>query len=169
MPKKAPRPIFVMGGVGYVPLSQDLYALVDPADIPLVASWVWSARRKTRNIYAVRNDKSGSKARTVSLHMHILPPTPGYVVDHVNGNSLDNRRANLRYATNQQNLANAPVRKDNTTGFKGVSRLPSGRYRATIRKDKKLHLLGIFDTPEAANAAYYAAAERLYGEFARAK
>jgi hypothetical protein len=90
-------------------------------------------------------------------------------IDHANGNRRDNRLENLRAATLSQNTANSKRYSTNSSGFKGVSLIPStGRYRAYITHDGRQNWLGSFVSPEDAHAAYLAAAERLYGEFARA-
>lgn len=88
-------------------------------------------------------------------------------VDHINGNRLDNRRCNLRLATHEQNMHNARRRKDNSSGFKGVSWKVRDRkwYAAIEISGKRIHL-GVFDTAEEAHVAYCGAADRLHGEFA---
>ena len=94
---------------------------------------------------------------------------PGLHIDHANSDRSDNRWANLREATYSQNNANSIVRKDNKSGFKGASR--SGKrlgWQACIRWEGRSKHLGYFDSPEAAHAAYLAAANELFGEFARA-
>jgi HNH endonuclease/AP2 domain len=90
------------------------------------------------------------------------------LIDHRDGDPSNNRWNNLRRATASQNGANARRRSNNSSGFKGVSRHRS-RWRASIRKNRRTHHLGIFSTPEAAHAAYVAGARRLFGEFARAE
>ena len=89
-------------------------------------------------------------------------------IDHVNRVKSDNRLANLREATKSQNGANKQTSRRAPHGLKGISRAkPENRWRACIRKDGKFFHLGVFDTPEAAHAAYVDAARRLHGEFAR--
>jgi hypothetical protein len=90
-------------------------------------------------------------------------------VDHINGNTLDNRRENLRVCTQQQNMQNSKKRRTNTSGYKGVSwHKRDKKYRAQIRKDGKNKSLGCFDTPQEAHQAYCEASQELHGEFARA-
>lgn len=90
-------------------------------------------------------------------------------VDHINGNPLDNRIANLRACTKAQNGRNRRMNRTNRAGLKGVSSHPNTcRWIARIQHDGKPHHLGSFDTPELAHAAYVAAAQRLHGEFANA-
>jgi hypothetical protein len=89
-------------------------------------------------------------------------------VDHKNGDRADNKRSNLRVATRRQNEANKPRPRHNTSGFKGVSYVKSrGRWRAYISRNNRQLSLGYHDTPEEASAAYFAAAQKLFGEFAR--
>jgi hypothetical protein len=91
------------------------------------------------------------------------------MIDHRDGNPSNNRWDNLRRATISQNNANRRVHRNNRCGFKGVVRNDIGRWRAAIYKNGRKHHLGSFATPQAAHAAYVAAARRLFGEFARAE
>lgn len=88
-------------------------------------------------------------------------------VDHKNLVRSDNRWENLRPATNTEQRRNTGKSKANTTGYKGVT-LENGRYRARIKVNgKKIHL-GSFSSAEEAHTAYRDAANRYFGEFARA-
>lgn len=87
-------------------------------------------------------------------------------VDHINGDGLDNTRNNLRAVTPAENLRNQRLRKDNTSGFKGVSR-HEGRWRARVRVDGKYTHVGLFDSAEDAARAYDEAARNMHGIFAR--
>lgn len=95
---------------------------------------------------------------------------PQAVIDHINGNGLDNRIENLRAATRAENNRNSRVKSNNTTGYKGVCfDRREGRFVASIARDGKQFNLGYFETPEDAHAAYCIAAERLHGKFARTR
>ena len=90
------------------------------------------------------------------------------MIDHRDGDSTNNRWNNLRRATASQNSANRRRARHNTSGYKGVGfDRRSGRWGAAIRKDGKKNYLGSFATPQAAHAAYVAAARKLFGKFAR--
>jgi len=89
-------------------------------------------------------------------------------LDHRNGNRSDNDPSNLRLAGNSENAANSKTFSTNTSGFKGVSITPTGRWRAYIMKDGKQIFLGVFSDPQAAHEAYQLAAAKFFGEFARA-
>lgn len=92
---------------------------------------------------------------------------PSKRIDHRDGNPFNNKLINLREATQAQNCANA-ARWAGKELPKGVRLTQSGRYQARIRFEGHLINLGVFDAPEAAGAAYLAAAHEYYGEFARA-
>lgn len=91
---------------------------------------------------------------------------PAALVDHVNGDPLDNRWANLRQADDTENARNRRVRSDSRTGVKGVA-LRGRRYAARINHHGTTTFLGYFATVADASAAYEAAARQLFGAFAK--
>lgn len=102
------------------------------------------------------------------MHRQILNPRRGHIVDHVNGNKLDNRRANLRICTHSQNHANTRLSKANKTGFKGVFwHKVAKKYVAQIRKDGRTLYLGVFTKKRDAALRYNQEAVNLFGTFAR--
>ena len=94
---------------------------------------------------------------------------PQAKVDHINGDRADNRWANLRHATIRQNSHNRKTRSDSKCGLKGVSwNARPQKWMARIGVDGKSKYLGVYKTPEEAHTAYVVAADRYFGEFARA-
>jgi len=92
----------------------------------------------------------------------------GREVDHINLDSLDNCRSNLRVTDRTGNMRNRRRRRTNRSGFKGVSFFKrDGNWKSRIVVDGKEIWLGYFSTPEAAHAAYCEAAKQYHGEFAR--
>lgn len=104
--------------------------------------------------------------KRILLHRLIMNAPKGLYIDHINGNKSDNRKCNLRFATAQQNQFNRKLGKDNTSGFKGVSRRGKNSWEAGIKKDRKTTYLGCFSTPEDAHQAYINAAKEMFGEYA---
>jgi len=107
----------------------------------------------------------------IYLHQAIFLYHHGYLpkyIDHINGNSLDNRIENLRETNQSLNTANSLLSKANTSGYKGVIwRKDTKKWHAQIWKDRKRYGLGFFDNIEDAAQAYKEAANKFYGEFAR--
>ena len=102
------------------------------------------------------------------LHGFVLPHRPGYEVDHINLNTLDNRRENLRYVTHQQNQINQPLQKNNTSGVSGVNYYkPRGKYRARIKVSQRDIHLGYYDSFEVAVQARNVGMECMFGEYGR--
>lgn len=139
----------------------------DDDDLPLFES----CRRWTINAQGYVCKAIWGGGATNFLHRLILSAPRGSMVDHVDGNPLNNRRSNIRLCTHAQNMKNRRRHKTNASGFKGVSHDP-GRsrirpWRAKIQVDGTEVRLGSFETAEAAYAAYCLAAKELHGEFAR--
>ena len=145
-----------------VPLTRGFIAIVDNVDARL-AKFRWFANEVRGRIYARRSLPDGG---TELLHRAVLQVAPKIRVDHILGNGLDCRRKNLRVATNAQNLHNRGKQSNNTSGFKGVSRLRE-RWRATIQNNGRWQHLGVFNSREEAARAYDRAAARMHGKFAR--
>ena len=150
-----------------IPLTYGFSCVVDAIDVDL-ADLTWSARGRARP-YA-RHRKWHHK--DTFIHRIILerklgrPLTPGEIVDHVDGDVLNNRRSNLRLATHTDNMRNRKLQVNNKSGYTGV-RIRRSRWVAEIRVNgKKIHL-GYFDNAEDAYKAYQNAASKYFGEFAR--
>jgi len=103
------------------------------------------------------------------VHRVIMSEEGTKVVDHINGNKLDNRRSNLRVCSIKQNVRNAKKRKSKNqkSKYKGVSINSSGKYYARIIVDYKSYYLGQYTSEEEAARAYDAAASRYFGDFSR--
>jgi hypothetical protein len=162
------RPLVDNGDGTYsVVLSQGRLAIVDSEDAALVGQYIWSAVKRERGrFYAVTSCKNGGKFQRIYLHRLVLGGNPE-VVDHADGDGLNNRRSNLRATTQANNVKNIRRSSLNTSGYKGVHRTKNGRWQAQIKAAGRSRYIGNFDTPEAAHDAYCKAAAELHGEFAR--
>lgn len=141
--------------------------LIDDADVELCASYRWHTTGTLRNYVCGWTKGSASTRKRVYLHRLIAAPGPGLEVDHVNHDTFDNRRENLRVVDRRANGAWSR-RRGGASGFKGVRQDPrSGRYDARLSQAKKQKYLGRFDTAEDAARAYDAAAIATYGPYAK--
>lgn len=172
MAHKTPHKGWIDGGIGYIPLTRGLIAIVDPAMVSDLEQHNWYAGKGGNRLggyYAYRRVK-GSVGR-VAMHRYVFGMTDSsLVVDHINHNTLDNRRSNLRQATAAQNSQNVPMRSSNSTGYKGVSWDKTNHtYLVHIRHNGKQIHLGRRKSLEEAHALYCEGANRLHGEFACVK
>lgn len=158
------RAIRIEGSIAYVPLTQGYEAVIDADDAIAVGQHNWCAEVRGHTVYAIRSSSSGN----IRLHRWMIGAPIGLVADHIDGDGLNNRRANLRVATHSQNLYNQRTNSHNASGLKGAFYRPlEKRWQSHIRVAGKTHYLGFFKTPEAAHQAYCEASARFHGAFSR--
>lgn len=143
-----------------IKLTQGKYATVDEMDFEKFGKLKWHYKEG----YAVRHFAGKGKVR---LHRLILDAKDGQMVDHINRDTLDNRRGNLRICSVSENTRNMGIKTNNKSGYKGVSYdKERNKWASFIRYGNKGHNLGRFNTKEDAARAYDKEAERVFGNFA---
>jgi len=162
--------LFLFGGVIMLIDFRGIDLLLDEEDKHLLYEYRWFKQRdRDGNVY-LSSFLTKDKVRTknVKLHRLIIGCKIGEMVDHINGNTMDNRKSNLRLCTFSQNRVNAKKQKNNTSGYPGVTLdKRSNKWHAQICKDKRWHSCGYWNTPEQAYEAYLKKGKELYGEFIR--
>lgn len=141
--------------------AKDGYAIVDK-EYSYLEKHNWSLSSG----YPQTNAVIDGKKTVVRLYYMILKKEHGKVVDHINGNKLDNTTVNLRKCSDRENLLNRKTNKNNRLGIKGVEK-HQGKYRARISFASIRYNLGCYSTAEEAADAYKKAAIKIHGEFAR--
>ena len=163
------EPLMVIGpSIAYIVLTKGQFATVDADNAAFLSQWNWNAKwyTATSSYYARRHTSVGGKEMTIPMHDEVFPTETGSA-DHINRSTLDNRQANLRSASRFEQMRNQGLRRDRSSGFRGVSmHIGIGRWQAQICiKGQKKHL-GYFATKEETARAYDKAAKQFHGEFA---
>lgn len=164
-------------GSRIIHLTQGQVAIVDAEDYEFLMQWTWFTNKKPD-----RTDSQGrpyahactvihveGKPRKIAMHRLLMGLAHGdkRVVDHINGNPLDDRRCNLQVVSNQDNIRKSKMSKANSSGYRGVSWYKvRGLWEVRIRVNEKNLYLGRYECIEDAALAYNEAALLYYGDFA---
>ena len=164
-----------MENVKYIKLSNyDAFAVVDEELHEEFSRHKWRAdftKGKIHRVCRDRNKKDPAGKTKIFMHQVVISSVPiGMVIDHINHNTLDNRRVNLRVCTVRENSLNKRPQKNNSSPYKGVSirKLKNGKIHYVARiynKGVSIHI-GTFDTAEKAARAYNEKATELFGKYA---
>ena len=166
----------VIGDAVYLELSrrgpheQKRFALIDQDDYERLAKTKWFACRSGKSLYATATSIRHLAKHHLQMHRYVLRAEPGQMVDHISGDTLDNRKQNLRIVTPTENARNSRRQTfpGKTSVFKGVSWSErDGRWHAQITDQGQNISLGLFDDAQNAARAYDAAALERFGEYAR--
>ena len=147
--------------------------LFDREDLFTLMEYPWRPYRAKHDlVYLKCTPYSKDGPKTLAFHRIVSGATKGCFVDHANGNTLDNRRVNLRICSMAENNRNKRSnRKGSIAGYKGVSYVPQAYkdkpWQASIQVDKKRISLGYYADPKSAHDAYCVASEKYHGEFGR--
>ncbi len=153
-----------------IPLTQGKFAIVDDEDYDFLMQWKWQVRAnryagRTKNGPKVNGKRTG---KTVYMHREIISVPPDLDVDHINADTLDNRKENLRSVTTQENVRRKSKSSGRSSKYKGVHwATRQEKWLAKIQlTDRTIHL-GTFESEVSAASAYNKAAEKHFGEFAK--
>ena len=126
--------------------------LIDAEDLEKVRQYNWYIWDFRGAQYVMRSQKLDRKHTTIKLHRFLMNAQPGDIVDHINRDTLDNRKSNLRITNQSVNVRNSEIRRDNKTGHKGISLCKqTGMYRVEIQlHGRRYRNFGRFPTLELA-------------------
>ena len=160
-PRITPFPAQVEGA-RWIPLTRGKFTLVDDSDYSFLSQYNWTFTDCGRG-YALRTLTQDGKRLHQLIHRLIMAAPSDLEVDHKDGDSLNNRRNNLRICTHKNNRSNTRKHKDNTSGFKGVCwHKAAEKWSAHV----KGIYLGLFDDKETAARSYDEAAKQIFGPYA---
>jgi len=155
-----------------IPIQSETYGeklfFIDGEDFEKVNQYKWGLKFSKDKFYIHRTMGYKENKSSQSLHRYITGCPSGMVVDHIDGNPLNNCRSNLRICSNAENMRNRKKNINGTSKYKGVSFHKRDKvFMACIRLDNKLFHLGYFKDEKDAAEAYNKAAIKYHGEFAR--
>lgn len=146
-----------------IKLSKNKSCIVDPEDFEILNKFPWHL---TASGYAHRWGRKNEE-KTIYIHRILLNCPKNMFVDHINRNTLDNRKINLRIVTQRQNVVNTSKRLFTTSIYKGVYwNKQAKKWRSQIQKNKNTALIGYFDNERHAAMAYDIWAKELFGQYA---
>ena len=150
-----------------IPLTQGQFTIVDDGDYEYLNQWKWQAWRppnSTRNYYAIRKQQRNGEQKIIRMHQVLLPLSDGKQTDHIDGNSLNNCKSNLRRCTRAENQYNRHPNINASSKYKGVA------WNKNVKKWQvycgRIYY-GIYKSEEEAAHKYNCEAQLKYGQFAR--
>jgi hypothetical protein len=153
-----------------IELTQGLKTVIDDEDFHLVSGLKWHAARDRFGLVYARTGRSKRRpGQAVSMHRLLMGDPPGLVVDHIDHDTLNNRRANLRICTRAENSHNSRIKSHSTSGIRNVMHELCGdggrrRWRATVVFHGVRHRK-YFDDAQSAEAWALDTRQRLHGSF----
>lgn len=162
------RGVDELGPFAKVEITDGVTIKVDPPLEPFVKSLRLGVGKPSSTKWLYAYHRIHGFKKKVQLHRLLIGAFEGEIVDHINGDTLDNRLRNLRICTNAENIRNSKRRASSGSQFKGVSRIKgTDRWRAQIMVNGQKMNLGSFRDAESAARRYDVKARELHGEFAK--
>jgi len=149
-----------------IPLTKNKITIVDDDDYEWLKKWKWHVIKGGNSFYALRNEYLGvvnhkKILKTITMHREIINAPKGVMVDHINGDGLDNRKSNLRLCNKRQNGQNR-INENKSSKFPGVTlHKKAKKWHAQIEINGKHKNLGYFINEKDAAIAYEKACREL--------
>lgn len=156
-------------GAKKIKLTKGKYALVDKEDYEELNKLNWFLGGSKGKLYAMRSKTINGKKRSILMHRVIMGNPKGKMIDHKDGNTLNNQRANLRLCNDSQNAINRKMQSNNKSGYRGVFYIAKNKSKpwvSAIGFQGKQIIGGTFTDKESAARKYNELALKYHGEFA---
>lgn len=150
----------------YIKLTQNKFAMVDNEDFEYLGRFKWSYNNGYAVRHQLKNEYKDGPRRMVKMHTVVNKTPEDRFTDHISGETLDNRKSNLRIADAKNNGANRKTNKNSYSGFKGVT-IFNNKWRAAIRVNGEYIFLGYFNNKIEAARAYNQKAKEAFGKYGR--
>jgi len=161
----------VQSSMKTIPLTKGYSAIVDDEDFEKVSIVRWqSSIGQSGNNYPLHNFGKHKKPKFISLHRFLMNAKKGQIIDHINHNTLDNRKCNLRICTRSNNAMNMrkPKKSNSLSKYKGLSwNVKLNKWTVRVMKDYKNYYFGLFISEKDAAIEYNKRAIELFGKFAK--
>lgn len=148
-----------------------MIAKVDDDDFCLINQFKWQSEPHGRTYRCFRHRKNSddqSLPNKIFMHRFIMSPKKGQIIDHIDGDGLNNQRLNLRFCTHSQNIMNGPSRLGSSSKYLGVSwHALNKKWKVQIQHKGKNNHIGTYESEEEAALAYNVCASFMFGAFAR--
>lgn len=148
-----------------IQLTQNKITLVDDEDYEYLSQWKWNAFKTKNGFYAARCIWVNKKPKNIYMHRLIMNTEKGLMCDHIDHDTLNNQKSNLRNCTRQQNQLNKNLYCHSKNKYKGMT-YHTGAYTVSVNYQNKRYYLGRFKDEIEAAKAYDKKALELHGEFA---
>lgn len=126
----------------------------------------WNKKTNTEPKFYIATNYMPDTGKSELMHRWVINAPKSYIVDHINQDTLDNRKKNLRICTHSNNASNSKHYVNNTSGYKGVKwNKKVGKWMAYLMINRRHKTLGYFDNIEDAVACRKQGEEKYFGEF----
>lgn len=150
-----------------IPLTQGKFSIVDDKDYDFLMQWKWYFNKNGNYAERTTSEKKNGRKTSIKMHINIMGGS-AFLIDHIDGNTLNNQKSNLRYCSYAENARNQRKRLGTSSRYKGIYWVTKrSKWHCRIMINYKYICIGYFDCEKEAAQAYNKAAIIYHGDFAK--